>query len=72
MPGIAAAVLAFARLEAVVLVARCASPRFELGDQPVALGIDVRGDVVGDLAGRVAQANAPVEGRGANQGGRSL
>ena len=47
----------------------CASAGLSnLADQPVALGIHVRRDVVGHLAGGVAEPDASVEGRGAEPG----
>ena len=36
----------------------------EISDQAVALGVDIRADVVGDLAGSVAEPDAPVESHG--------
>ena len=41
----------------------------EIGEEPVSLGVDVRTDVVGDLAGPVAQTDASVESHGADPEG---
>ena len=43
----------------------------QVAHQPVALGVDVRPDVVGDLAGGVAQADAPVERHGPDPEGHA-
>ena len=43
----------------------------EIGEQPIPLGVDVRPDVVGDLAGAVAQTDAPVVGHRADPEGHA-
>ena len=69
VPGIAAAVPALAlAMEPVDPLHGEHRPRLlKTGNEAVALGIDVGSDVVGDLAGGVAEADAPVEGGGTVQ-----
>ena len=67
MPGIATAVPAFAlSMEAVQPLDRLHHPGpLQLADEAVALRIDVRRDVMGDLSRRVAEAHLRVECGGA-------
>src|SRR6478736_109359 len=74
VPGIAAAVLAVKLgVEAVLPVDRLhrAGP-LQFADQPVALGIHVRRNVVSHLSSGVAQPDASVEGCGAEPHGSAL
>src|SRR5262249_444546 len=74
MPGIAAAVLAFALdVEAVLPFDRLRrAGLLESAHQPVALGIPIRRDVVRDLTRGVTEPHAPVESRCAQPDGPVL
>ena len=64
VPRVAAAVLAFELLMKMVdVIGFLHLPRLlQFGQESIPLGIDIRANMVGDLAGLVAQADALVKG----------